>query len=80
MALNERLRRLKGVAIGVSATLALGFWWLVSGAVASTGQQAATTSQQNGGSVTDPTQTFFGSGSALGSASGQVPMLRSGGS
>jgi hypothetical protein len=80
-ALNERLRVLKGVAVGASAALALGLWWLVGGVVASNGQAATpTTVQPLPGGEEDSQGSFFGSGSSLGSGAGQVPLLRSGGS
>ena len=80
---SGRLRRLKGIAIGLSAVLSMAFWWLVTGTVATaqttpvqTTDPFATQPFNNGGS-------FFGgsSGSSLGGATSfQRPMLRSGGS
>jgi hypothetical protein len=78
-----RLRRLKGIAVGISAVLAMAFWSLVSGAVASAqatpAQATSVTSQPFG----DDAGSFFGgtSNPSLGSSSGaQRPMIRSGGS
>jgi len=79
---THRLRRLKAFAVGISAVMTMGFWWLVSGAVAST---QATTTQSTGTLSTQPfgdSGAFFSgsSGSSLGGSSFQRPMLRSGGS
>ena len=79
-----RLRRLKGIAVGISALLTVGFWALVSSAVAST---QSTPAQSTTPAVT--TQPFGDDGSSFGepsnpslggSSSVQRPMTRSGGS
>lgn len=80
---THRLRRLKAVAVGISAVMTMGFWWLVSGAVAST---QSTATQTTGTLSTQPFGddggAFFGgaSGQSLGGSTFQRPMLRSGGS
>lgn len=80
---THRLRRLKAFAVGISAVMTMGFWWLVSGAVAST----QTTATQTTGTLSaqpfgDTGGSFFGSssGQSLGGSTFQRPMLRSGGS
>ncbi len=80
---TPRLRRLKGIAVGISALLTVGFWTLVSSAVAGTqvapAQTTTTITTQPFG---DDDSSFFGgtSNPSLGSSSVQRPMIRSGGS
>jgi hypothetical protein len=78
-AMTERLRRLKGIAVAGSAVAALGFWSLVSGAVAAASTPAPTAVAQpivrtSSGSA------FFGGGSSLGSGTSYAPVTRSRGS
>jgi hypothetical protein len=79
---THRLRRLKAFAVGISAVVTMGFWWLVSGAVAST----QTTATQTTGTLStqafgnDGGAFFGGSSGQLGGSTFQRPMLRSGGS
>jgi hypothetical protein len=79
---HGRLRYLKGVSIGLSAIFSMGFWWLVSGAVAAQNAPAASNN-----AITQP--AFANNGSFFGGASGpslsggitaQRPRLRTGGS
>lgn len=81
---KPRLRRLKGIAIGMSALLTVAFWTLVSSAVAGTqATPAQTTSSVTTQPFGDDNGSFFGGSSNPslgGSSSIQRPMIRSGGS
>ena len=80
----QRLRRLKTIVLGLSATVTVALWSLVSGAVASNQPSATTT----GSSFSQPFVPsdgggFFGSGQPQtlgGGFSASRPLLRSGGS
>ncbi len=83
IALHDRLRRLKALAVGGTVALALAMWALVSGAVAATTAPPTSTATTT---ITAPVVTingnngFFNGGSSLGSGSAQRPVARSRGS
>lgn len=89
-ALSQRLAKLKGLVLGLSASATIGVWWLVSSTVAATQASAATTTNTPSTTTTRPDRdddSFFDGGQgtpSLGSGAsggfGSAPTLRSGGS